>query len=138
MKSTKRIPQSFDSNYGSIVKVFTIDGSKEYKQVSFSEYKDIKNREIIDPSVKYFWIDDQYVYIPDSEVEAVSIQGLFERPEEVDKLNEEKGADCAKPLDQYFPCPEHLLDPVKKDTIIEFARTYKAIVEDTNPNQSNK
>lgn len=135
-KSVKKLPKLFDSNYGTLIKVFTVTGAKEYKQTTLSEYKNIKNREYTD-ATKYFWIDgDGYLYIPDSEVKAVLVQGLFETPHDVNILNEIKGAECAKILDDMFICPGHLFDLIKKDTILELAKIYKGLVSDEKPNQN--
>lgn len=137
MKSKKKLPRAFDSNYGTLIKVFTIGGGKEYVQTTISKYIDIKSREFINPNTRYFWIDDGYLYIPDSKVVEVMVMGLFENPEEVDILNEVDGAECAKPLDALFPCPGHLLDAVKKDTVTLLAKIYKAIPEDEKPNMNS-
>jgi hypothetical protein len=137
MKSKHVLPKSFDTNYGTLVKVFTVNGAKEYIQTTLAGYIDIKNREYQNKSIKYFWIDDGHIYIPDSHVEEVMVIGLFENPEQADILNDKDANLCLKPLDSLFPCPGHLLDPVKKDTIIELAKIYKGITEDEKPNQNS-
>ncbi len=138
MKSVHKLPKSFDSSYGTLVKVFTINGNKEYNQIKLGDFKDIKSREYSNKSVRYFWIDDGYVYIPDSQVEEVLVVILAEYPEEVDKLNDLPESECAKPLDSLFPCPGHLLDIAKTQTITELAQIYKRIPEDAKPdNNSN-
>ena len=135
-KSKIKIPRVFDSNYGSLIKVLTIDGGKEYLPTTLSSYIDIKNREIQNPNIKYFWMEDGYIFIPDSMVEQVRVVGLFENPEEVDVIND-PSLKCSKPLDALFPCPGHLLEIIKKDTIGELVRLFKNVPDDESPNQNS-
>lgn len=137
MKSKLKLPKTFDSNYGTLLKVFTINGEKEYIQTSLSGYIDIQSREYSNKNIKYFWLDDSYIYIPDSQVESVMISGLFENPYEADIFAGVEGAECLKPLDYLFPCPGHLLDAVKTATISELAQIYKRIPEDEKPNMNS-
>lgn len=136
--SKEAIPEVFESSYGDIIKVMTIDRNKEYTQTRIFDYKDIKNREYQDPDKRYFWILDRHIYIPDSEVEKVFVIGLFKKPYEVDKIIDPT-LECVFPLDYPFPCPDYLLDPVKTETKKELASIYKRLIEDTkpdlNPNQ---
>lgn len=137
MKSKIKIPRAFESNYGTMVKVVNIGGTSEFIQTSLTKYIDIKARNIDNPKAKYFWIDNGYIFIPDSMVETVMVRGLFENPEEVDKLNDPIGSECLKPLDALFPCPSHLVDAVKKETVLEFAKIFKGLQEDQTPNQNS-
>lgn len=140
MKSKKRLPDAFTSNYGTLINVFTINGGKQYNQTKLTDYIDIKGREYANKNIKYFWLEDGYLYIPDSEVEAVRVSGLFQKPEEVDKLNEEKGSECASPLDSFFVCPEHLIDLVKTETTVQLIKELSGVVEDQRPdgNENSK
>lgn len=137
VKSKNKIPKVFDSNYGSLIKVFNVNGTKEYVQTTLQSYIDIRRREFQNPNVKYFWISDNHIYIPDSRVEQVMVQGLFENPKEVDVLNGIENAECSKPLDYLFPCPGHLLDAVKTATFGELIKGYKQIIEDEKPNENS-
>lgn len=130
MKSIDKLPDSYDSNYGTLVKAYVLNGSKEYIQTTLGAYKEIKRREYNDPNTKYFWIEDGHVFVPDSDVVAVTIVGLFQNPHEVDKLNGEKEADCSSPLDAEFPCPDHILKIIKEELIMEIAKIHGATVED--------
>lgn len=131
MKSTKQLPAVFDSSYGDVIKIFTIDGSKEYTLIKSFEYKDIKNREYQNSGQRYCWILDRYLYIPDSKVKEVMVVGLFMFPNEVTKLVE--GSECLYPLDEYFPCPGYLLSVVKDQTIKKLAEIYKRLIPDAKP-----
>lgn len=132
MKSKKPLPKAFDSNYGTLIKVFTINGAKEYHQTKLNNYISIKSRPF--QRKQYFWLDaDNYLYIPDSSVESVLVYGLFHESLEVDKLNDKKGSDCAKILDSEFVCPEHLVDIVKTQVIKELFEGFRSVVVDEKP-----
>lgn len=131
MRSKKQLPEVYETNYGDLIKIMTIEYGKEYTQIRLFDYKDIRNREYKDPGKRYFWILDHYLYIPDSEVRTVFGIGLFRNPYEVDKF---KGIeDCKAFLDYVFPCPDYLLDVVKSETKKELAEIYKRIVPDEKP-----
>lgn len=135
MKSKIKIPKTFDTTYGTLLKILTIDKKSEYKQTTPIEYIDLMKRPFASKKFKYFWIEDEYIVIPNSKVENVYGIGLFENPHEIDNIN--GVSDCIKPLDSLFPCPGHLLDIVKKETIIELAKILKGIPEDEKPNQNS-
>lgn len=131
--SKVEIPEVFESSYGDIIKVMTVDHSKEYTQTKIFNYKDLKNREYQDPNKRYFWILDRHIYIPDSDVKQVFVIGLFKKPYEVDKILDPSL--CVFPLDYNFPCPDYLLDVVKTATKQELASIYKKIIQDSRPDQ---
>jgi hypothetical protein len=131
MRSCHKLPEVFQTAYGNILKIFTIDGRKALVSTTLDFYKDILLREFTDPNVKYFFLLDGYLYLPDCEVDAVMGYGLFKNPEEVAKFN---GETCVFPLDLPFPCPDYLLDPVKKDTKVDLLKIFKPIVVDEKAN----
>lgn len=135
-KSVEKIPRVYLSSYGNIIKVMNIDGTLEYTQTTQAKYKDIMNREIVNPNVKYFWIDDGYIYIPNSSVETVSVLGLFLYPEQADILNDES-TDCISPLDQVFPAPDYILTIAKGQVLQEYAGITARMVEDERADQNS-
>lgn len=139
MKSKRRLPETFESAFGDIIKILTIEGGKEYGQTKPFTYKDIVSREYKDANQRYFWILDRYLYIPDSEVKFVTGIGLFKRQKDVDLFND-KEVECASPLDDSFPCPQYLLGVVKDQVKEEVAKLYKSLVKDERPddNQNQK
>lgn len=134
MRSCFKIPETFESSYGYMLKVFNIVGEKEFIQTSLSGYKNIVSREWVDPNIVYFILMEGYIYVPDSMVDELTVYGLFKNPHEATKLI--KGDSCLKPLDEEFPCPDYLLDPVKQDTKVELIKMYKGIPVDEKPNDS--
>lgn len=126
-RSKNKITKTFSTNYGNLLAVFTISGDSEYKLIRKIQYKDILNIEYRDKRIKYAWIENDYLEIPDSNVELVKLAGLPENPEEIDCDK------CAAPLDVNFPLPGYILDVVKKDILNELLQA-KRINPDENPN----
>ena len=127
MKSTKEVGKTFSTNYGNLLKVFNISGDIEYHIVTKTLYKEILNLEYRNKQLKYAWIENGFLFIPDSAVEEVKLIGLPENPTDLDC------DPCAKPLDAVFNFPSYLIDIVKKDILNELLPA-KRIPEDTKPN----
>lgn len=134
MKSKYPLPDIYAYKGGPLIKsLLSIDGFYEYKLTTPLQYKDILNREFQNQNIKYYWIENNYIVIPDSEVRMVSITAYFKDRIEANKLNscdDDPSKACMSPLDDEFLCPSHILDMVKKDTIGELYQTYVRKVED--------
>lgn len=137
MRSFQRVPEAFQSSYGNMIKLFTLNGLKSFTQTTLHQYKEIKRRQHVDQSVRYFMLIDGYIFIPDSQVEEVIVYGMFKNPHEADVLNGK--SNCVPALDQPFPCPDYLVDIVKKETKIELLKIFKGVIVDERPDEnSNK
>jgi hypothetical protein len=113
MRSKKPIPETFVSNYGSIMFVFNVDKSKDYIEVNPISYKSIAAQEFKPKGKGYFWLENKYLIIPDSEVEIVSILGLFTDPI---SLDQNAASSCGKVLDMPFPALDYLLSSITELT----------------------
>lgn len=123
MKSVIKLPESYQTNYGNLIKVFNIDYTKEYTLTTPALYKDEKNRKF--PSNKsYYWVIGGYIYIPDSTVEVISVLGMF-------KESLQNG--CNKPLDSKFSFPDYIKTIAKQEVLKELL-TGKQIPQDEKPN----
>lgn len=132
-RSLLQIPQVYTSKYGNLIKIVNINNTLEYKQIKSFEYKDYKNREYASSKFKYYWIEDDYLYIPDSQVEEVKGFGLFKDSQEADKFNGKVDC-CYKPLDSILLVPDYIIQIAKDQTVNVLASVNKRIVEDENPN----
>ena len=131
-KSIVRIPETYNTMYGDSIRVLNLAGSIEYKQIQPQDYQDIKNRPFKSQKFKYFWIDNNHIYIPDSQVEDVKVIGYFKKSEYVARLLNRDGG-CMHPLDEEFRCPTYLVKIVKDDVFQTLLRTFKSVVVDENP-----
>jgi hypothetical protein len=131
MKSCKPLPVTFESTYGNIVKILTLDFSKEFTKIEPFTYKDFKNRKY--GPKNFYWIIDNYVYIPDSEIEDVYVLGAFKYKNDVDVLNGVSN-ECFSFLDSPFNFPDYMVSLIKNETIKTLVAANKQIIEDVKPN----
>jgi hypothetical protein len=129
-KSKEKIPATYTSAAGDMLRdvnsIFPY--GKQYILKTPKEYKAIRQREIQDASIGYAFIIDNYLYIPDSEVEKTTLTGAFPNPREVALLN---GEDPCKPfLDYQFYMPEYLIKAVHDMVIQDLAGVNQKIVKD--------
>lgn len=134
-KSCKPIPKVYTGKYGNYIKILNVKNSMEYKQCKPFEYKDIKNRQFQNKKIKYFWIEEDYLFIPDSDVEDVKGFGLFKDSQEADFFNGTVDC-CFKPLDSELLIPDYIIDIAIKDVVSELRQINKTLPQDTNPNQA--
>lgn len=133
-KSIHKIPDVYTCKYGNLIKITNVNNSIEYQPTKPFQYKDIKNREFSDPNVRYYWIEDGYLYIPDSEVEEVRAYGLFKDSQEADVFNGVVDC-CFKPLDSILLVPDYIITIAKKQVYVDLIAG-KNIIEDSNPDQN--
>jgi hypothetical protein len=87
--------------------------------------------------IKYYWILDNYLYIPDVEWEAVRIQAMFE--EDVSVLNCNDNAvpvNCILEQDREMAIPEHLFTEIENMVRQEFAISIQIPTENADDKQN--
>lgn len=131
-KSIKKIPQVYTCKYGNLLKILNLNNSIEYIPTKPFAYMDIKNREIKNSKVRYYWIEDDYLYIPDASTEEVKGYGLFKNSQEADNFNG-KVDECYKPLDSILLVPDYILK-ISKSQVVQELLVETQKVEDSNPN----
>lgn len=141
MKSKKKIPNLFSYKNGPLIRdVMSMDGNTIYYQTTPQTYKDILNREFIDKRLRYFWMENGYIIIPDSQVQMISLTGFFQDNYEAKKLNScntDEEDTCPDPLEQEFTCPPHLIQIVLEATITNLFNFYKRNIVDELPDGDN-
>lgn len=140
MKSKKKVSETYETSYKELLEVHNPTYAKEFRQITPKEYKNITAREFQDKRIKYFWISNGYIVIPDSRVEVVTLRGVFVNPAEAKKMSaclEQEGDECVTLLDQPFNCPDYLVAVVKQETLKDLFNFYKRTVTDENPNLNN-
>lgn len=140
-RSKKKLPKVLWSKFGpSILSVTNIDGSKEYQLVTQSYYNSIKNKSNFDKFRGKFAIlyPDNYLYIPDSEVELVNVL-LLTFDEKCDDSSEcvDNGGECRSYWDTTIELPDKISESIIQEVIKEVFMRLQ-IPEDTNEdNNSN-
>jgi hypothetical protein len=136
MKSCEKIPEGlFGKNGSSIISVLNIDGSKEYNYITPRKYADLKKRKYRSKNSGYYYIQDGYLFLPDSKNELVDITMILLDKDEADAVSEcSNKVSCKPKLESEFVCPDRFLDLVVRDTIQEIGNFYRTSVADENPN----
>jgi len=138
MKSTEKLPEGIFGKTGAgIVSIMSVDGGEEYHYISPQRYALLKRRSKYTRSnLRYYYIKDGYLYLPDSTTELVEVRMFALNQEEIDEICDCKRNDnrCKSLWDVSFTCPDRFLDLVVKDTLQEVAGVYKAMPPDENPN----
>lgn len=132
-RSKLKLPELIHSKYGSSLKeVLALDGQFSFEPITPAQYRLNKSRTL---KVKkdYFYVQDGYLYLPDSDVEMVSIVVLTTDLYELEQCSSCSKEKCKSAWDFEFICPDKLLEVVIQETIKELSLN-KQIREDVNPN----
>jgi len=137
-RSKVKLPKALSTSYGPIIKVFTIDGKTELGMTKSYEYTDYANREYASTKLAY-WLEDDYLYIPNTTIEAVKVMLIPENEADVDAANGTSGS-CTSSLDATVSYPDYLITLAKQEVLKEISGVYKQIVEDEkgDNNTNNK
>jgi hypothetical protein len=131
MRSKKKIPRIFQTNFGEILNVFNIDNSTKFNKTTLTDYTNISKKRFQSKN-PYFYIENDYLLIPDKEIEKVNLRFLsFDLKTIISFSN-----DCQSLLDLEFPCPSFLLAEVLEKTK-ESLLTIKKINPDEDSNLNN-
>lgn len=136
MRSKYKIPDIYSYRNGSVIReVMSMDGSKNFLPTTPIKYKAILDREFLDKRLKYFWFENGYLIIPDSQVQSIRLTGYFQDISKAKELGcNPRPIKCSNPLDEEFQCPSHLRAIVKQDTITDLFNFYGRKVKDENAN----
>ena len=140
MMSVKKLPKIFTNRYGYFIQINSIDFDRGYTQVTPERYKKEMNRRYRDPNKRYFWLYNDYLVIPNCNVESVTVRAIFKNKAEALRLDNCIDCDdcgpsaCISVLDQDFPAPSHLIEDIIDATTKTIAGTRKSIQADEYPN----
>lgn len=136
MKSKNKIPGLIYSRFGSsVVSVTSIDGSQEFTATSPSGWASKNKRAYASFVESYnYFIQDGYLYLPNSEIKMVDLVVLTLNPEEAAEASECQDCDeCTSLWDETFIVPPKYLEIVSAETLNEVLRSHRQIVPDQNP-----
>lgn len=139
MRTVKEIPELFTFKGGQLIReIYSMDGSQKFEITTPRLYKEIQNREFKNKNLKYAWLENNRIYIPDSQVRLISLTGLFKDKHKANELsscreiNEEDS--CKSILDSEFICPDHLVSTVKREVLQDLLNGFMRIPADENSN----
>lgn len=122
MRSKKKLPKIIGSKYGyAVLMVTSVDGENTLSVTSLMEFTSLRNRKDYKKFAgNFFYISDDYLYAPDSEIELVDVLALT-----IDEDHEEcsscKDSKCKSAYEIDFPLPESVANSVVQETIREIS-----------------
>lgn len=139
MRSKEKLPKSYETNYGPLMRVSNIDNSVNFFSTTAEAYTDFQNRRYKNQRQLYFFIVDDYLYIPNAYVEIVRVTGFWKDDDYLQYGHCKKSQNCIKPLDMEFNCPSYLRDPVKRTLKQQLLQTFgRTVDEKPNLNSNEK
>lgn len=136
MKSVNKVPETLFGKTGAgIVSVTNLDGSVSYRYSTPTYYQNSTRRKHKPKSDTTYYIQDGYLYLPNSTNEMVNITLFALNEKDAEDVSECVECDeCKGTWDYSFIVPDRFLDLVLRETVNEVASIYKRIPEDENPN----
>lgn len=135
-RSEIKIPEALNTNYGLLIKVLTVDRRYEYKFISSETFRDYATREYGSNLVRACYLENGYIYIPNTTVEKLLVLIIPKDLCSIDKLNGVIG-DCATPLDCIVTYPDYLVTLAKQEVLKELFGGYKHEVQDEKSNDNS-
>lgn len=133
-RSVNEIPEAYNTNYGQLIKVFTLDGKREFTFIKSVDYADHINREYGNVS-DVFWLENKHIFIPNVDIEAVKVLIIPKDSSEVDQLN--NNPQCNLVLNTEINYPDYLISLAKQEVLKEIAGVYKRVIEDEKGDENN-
>jgi hypothetical protein len=120
-----KLPALLNGANGPLIrKVYSIDGSYDFKQTSPANYIALsKSTNFKYNKQKYYWFRNGYLYFPDSEIEAIMVEALWE--DTLDGFCTADDDECSSMQDRKFALPEHLFAEVEQMAEQEFGMTMR-------------
>jgi hypothetical protein len=124
-RTADKLPKLFNGAKGPLIrKVYSVDGSYDYVSTSPTRYiASSKSTNFKYNKQKYYWFRNGYLYLPDTEVEAIMIEGLWE--DTLDGFCSVEDEQCVAMQDKSFPLPEYLFAEVEQMAEQEFGMTVR-------------
>lgn len=138
MRTKSKLPDTINGRitFG-VLRVTAIDGEYEFKIVSPQKFRGKMQNRYVRDKERYALIQDGYLVLPNSEVEAVSMELISfddDAAEDCGCGNSGKKKKCKKLWDKKFICPSNIFTMVRDKTMQEISSTYLQIRKDENPN----
>lgn len=133
MKSRLPLPELVYSRYGSSLKEVTnIDYSLDFRPTTISKYRRDKRRDGFGED-RFFYIKDNFLYLPDTNVRRVSLALYTPNSYEAVKVSSCENTKCLNPWDFEFKCSSKILEIVIQETVKELSFKLQ-VPKDENPN----
>jgi len=136
IKRTKeKMPIFLQGYYGPLIRtVSSLDGSEEMQGTHPSTYLNLsKSKNFKYNKSKYFWYLDDYLYFPNTDWDAVRIEGIFE--EDISIFTCEADS-CLQKTELSFNVPDYLFGELEAAVLKDIIAMYQ-IPSDASPDKQN-
>jgi hypothetical protein len=136
IKRTKeKMPIFLQGYYGPLIRtVASLDGSEEMQPTHPSTYLNLsKSKNFKYNKSKYFWYLDDYLYFPNTDWDAVRIEGIFE--EDISVFTCEPDS-CLQKTELSFNVPDYLFGELEAAVLKDIIAMYQ-IPSDASPDKQN-
>lgn len=136
-RSKYKIPKIGEGIWGNLVQgVYSVDGKSTFLQSDPNRFANYLNLGLKQKR-KFWWLQNNYLYISDSEIELVMIKAYFEEdinPELFACSDDPEIDECTNPLDTEFKCPTYLIENVVTIVSQKYNGTYRTAIADITSN----
>lgn len=124
-RTEEKLPNLFNGSKGPLIrKVYSIDGSNTYVKTSPAQYIELSNSTCFGYNKhKYYWYRNGHLYLPDTEIEAIMIEALWE--DTLDGFCNLNDDNCTAMQDRSLPLPDYLFAEVEQMAEQEFGMTVR-------------
>lgn len=132
-RSKYKIPKVGEGIWGNLVQgVYSVDGKATFMQSDPNRFANSLKLGL-KTKPKFYWIQNNYLYISDSFIELVMIKAYFEEdinPELFACSADPAITECTNPLDTEFKCPTYLVENIITVVSQKYNATYRTAVPD--------
>ena len=117
MRTKEKIPITFEGAYGAFIRtVSSVDGSTEVYRTTPAAYASItKTSAYKFNKQKYYWYLNGYIYLPNVEWPAISLEGIWE--DDISLFTCDTKKICGVRQDDILPIPDDLFAEVEKQVL---------------------
>jgi len=135
MKSKKKLPKIVNGRLGvAILSVTSLDGEYTFKQTSPKGFSNKKKSKYTRDKEAYYIVQDNYLILPNSEVEYVRVELITLNKEDVEECDcNGKEDECKTAWESEFICPSNIFTMVRDKTVQEVVSLTLQIRADENP-----
>lgn len=132
MQSTMPIPELYSYKNGPLIKeVLSVDEGSVFQPSSPIDFLKITKREF-PGSLQYYWFRNGHLILPNGP-SGVHFTGCFIEQSKALSLATCNPISCPNYMEDQFPCPPHLFEIVRQETVKDLFNFYKRIVNDNIP-----
>ncbi len=137
MRTKDKLPLPFEGTYGAFIRtVAAIDGSNECYRTQPSSFVSMtKTPTFKYNKKKYYWYLNDYLYFPNLDWEAVSVEGIFQ--DDISVFTCEKDGECKIRQNDKFNIPDDLFAEVEKQVWTDLVGSAQVPVDSAISDKQN-